>query len=253
MYRWAECPGSIRLCKDMPNVESAAAAEGTRVHELVARFAGGAMPAQEFSELTPDDQAACKLWMDTIFDDMYRHGYPDPENKCEFFVERPFDLSAVYPGCFGTSDAVLWDPRSKILYVYDYKNGRSVVEVEGNLQLQYYALGALVTLGFPARFVEIVVVQPNARHKKGAVRRWRVDAIELLEFEDFLVERALATESPDAPLVPGRHCYFCSAKNSCPARHDQRLEDASDRFSELPLVDDADDLFSAKDDGSDLF
>jgi hypothetical protein len=34
MHRWATCPGSVRLSKDMPNISSSYAEEGTRAHEL---------------------------------------------------------------------------------------------------------------------------------------------------------------------------------------------------------------------------
>lgn len=144
--------------------------------------------------------------------------YSEAIKKGFLLVEHRFDLSSIYPGCFGTADAVVWNPNTRLLTVTDLKYGAGIpVEVENNVQLLYYALGALVSLKFPAKEVEIVVVQPRCPHSAGPVRRWRISAVDLLEFEANLVGYAKATEAPDAPLVPGDHCQFCRAEATCPA------------------------------------
>lgn len=247
MERWGGddgCPGSVKLCEGMPSISSAAADEGTRAHGYAERLLRGELPAQEFSELPEEMQDALKVYNQTIFHDMFKK-YPDPANKSELFIEHKFDLSEVFPGCFGTSDAVLWNPHTRILYVYDFKYGKGhYVEVEGNLQMQYYGLGAVVTLKFPALFIELVVVQPRCTKKGGAVRRWRMPAMQILEFESLLVERASATQKPDAPLVPGRHCFWCPAHTKCPAKTKERLATAIDSFDDLPEEDEDDNPFS---------
>jgi hypothetical protein len=142
-------------------------------------------------------------------------------------------------------DAVLWKPTERLLRVYDYKHGAGVVvEVEGNVQLLYYALGALVTLKFPAKEIEIVVVQPRAEHRKGPVRRWRIPAHQMLDFEAELVEACERTEDPKAPLNPGRHCYFCPAKNQCPAKLKDAQSKAAEQFTDIVEETNDIDIFS---------
>lgn len=251
--RWGNCPGSIRECEGMPNIESEAASEGTKAHDKAERFVRGEMPAEEFHKLPEDMANAIKVYYDTIFDDRFGTKWPIKENETQLFLEHKFDLSEVYPGCFGTSDAVMWNPANKTLYVYDFKYGKGKwVDHRDNWQLKYYALGALLSLGFPAEWVEIVVVQPRCivkKHEQGGngVRRERVSAMELsLDFRDFMYEKAVATEDPKAPLVPGQYCYFCPAHTKCPAKVAERLEKAKDSFDEVPEDDDpfADDPFA---------
>ena len=41
MYRWATCPGSVRLSKGIPNRSSKYAQEGTDAHEWAAKILDG--------------------------------------------------------------------------------------------------------------------------------------------------------------------------------------------------------------------
>jgi len=241
MSRWASCPGSVELCRGVPSIESDAAKLGTWVHTLIEMYQRGEMPAENFHRLDQKVQDAITLYTTTIFEDRYGSKWPLKADDTEIFIEQNFDLNAVYPGCYGRADTVMWNPTTRVLYVYDYKNGKSAVEVEDNWQLQYYALGALVTLKFPALHVEIVVVQPNGPGKN-PVRRWRVSSLQLLDFEGFLVERAEATEAANAPLVPGRYCFFCPAHTFCPAKTAERLTKAIDSFD--VVSEEEDDPFS---------
>jgi hypothetical protein len=103
--------------------------------------------------------------------------------------------------------------------VIDYKHGAGIaVEVEDNLQLQYYGLGALLSTGFPCDTVELVIVQPRCEHEDGQIRRWLFSSINLIDFGADLADDARATTLPDAPLNPGKHCRFCAAAPvKCPA------------------------------------
>jgi hypothetical protein len=242
MERWSVCPGSVALCEGMESISSAAADEGTLAHDYAEQFLRGDLPADKYHKLAPDMQEAIKLYADTIFDDMQ-----DCEPfSCELVIEHEFDLSSVFPGCFGTADAVVWNPNTRVLRVYDFKYGKGHwVDVEENLQLQYYGLGALVTLKYPALYVELVIVQPRCTKKTGGkVRKWRIPAMRMLDFEAFLVERAEATTKKDAELVPGRHCFWCPAHTKCPAKTAERLSKAMDSFDDLP-DEDEDDPFAA--------
>lgn len=241
MYRWSACPGSVCLCQDIPEQTNEYAEEGSYCHDRAASFLTGDLPAEEFKNLPEEMQKALMLYSETVDGDFRQ------DVNAQIFVEHKFDLSSVFPGCFGTADCVVWLPRTKRLIVYDLKYGKTLVHPEQNTQLMYYGLGALVTLRFPAKTVELVIVQPRAPHKRGLVRRWAVSSLDIMDFEVDLVDAARRTQAPDAPLVPGRHCWFCPARvtDVCPAIHAQRVNVAAEEFGDVPFLNPSyDELFS---------
>jgi hypothetical protein len=203
MYRWSQCPGSVKLSEGVPNVSSAYAQGGTDAHELAAT-------CLQDGVLTSGDEAV----------DVYLEAVHEENTEgTTLHVETSFDLSAIHPGCFGTADAVVWNPLSRLLTVMDYKHGAGIpVSVWGNPQLRYYGLGALLSLGYPADKVKLVIVQPRCDHADGPVRSETIDAMDLLDFAADLKRFAVATEAENAPLKAGEHCRFCPAGKAlkCP-------------------------------------
>lgn len=258
--RWFKCPGSPRVRKGMPNHTSVHAAEGTLAHELGERllndedpqdvydrgfYVGNVMEQEGYDiEITNDFVKAVQVYINHISDLEYKIG-PD----CEIHIEQKFHLKSIHPLLFGTGDAVLYDPNEKVLYVRDYKHGAGIpVDVEdvinivyrdglwvgsdlhGNLQLLYYALGALVQSGYPAVAVDVGIVQPRCEHPDGPIRTMRVDVIDLLEWSYDLAAAAKATEDPEAPLCPGEsQCRWCNSL--CPALIEQAQHTAQVEFS----------------------
>jgi len=133
---------------------------------------------------------------------------------------------------FGTNDAsviLLFDHVS----VFDYKHGQGVVvEVEDNEQELYYGLGCAKELDWAFDTLDLVIVQPRARHQDGRVRRWSTTKAYLREFEERLRLAALATEDPDAPLQAGDHCKFCKAAGVCPELRAESFRQAGVDFGE---------------------
>lgn len=218
-HRWMNCPGSVSLCEGMESKSSFAAAEGTLAHSLAEAMLTGKRlyaPTDMCEYLLPyvdAVRAACKA-------------------KGVLLVEQRFALPQVHPACFGTADAVVWQPRKKLLHVFDLKYGAGVaVEVEDNPQLKYYALGALLSCGYPAKRVRVTIVQPRCPHPDGPVRSQEFDAIDLLDFAADLREAALATEQPNAPLTVGDWCRWCPAAGKCPAQRDNAQALARVTFS----------------------
>lgn len=242
MYRWAVCPGSVRLCKDLPRRTSVYAEEGTEAHALAAAI---------LKDQTIDAPAE-------MFEAVSVYTYHCQELSLaagagsRYFVEHEFDLSFLHPDLWGTADFVLWDPESRILYVRDYKHGAGIlvevseehgatteeeaVEVD-NPQLMYYALGALLTLKFPALWVDIGIVQPRCPHPDGPIRTKRIHVTEFVDFAAHLVERAKATTDPNAMLVAGDHCRFCPAAGICPELRRCAQELAKIEFSQPQAYD----------------
>lgn len=229
MYRWSACPGSVRLSAGMPNTSSAYAQEGTDAHEKAADLLKGVpLPGCD-----PEMREAIDVYVNAVKD----HCVPG----ATLLVEHRFDLSAVFPGCFGTCDAVVYNPHNRVLYVFDYKHGAGIpVEVKANPQLRYYALGALVTLpDFKPRKAVMVIVQPRCNHPDGPIREDEIDALDLLDFRADLVAYAKETERADAPLNPGDHCRFCPGAAVCPALHAKAQTVAKLEFSPATAYDPA--------------
>lgn len=232
MHRWSVCPGSVKLCSGIPNRTSKYAEEGTEAHDLASfRLMEGCYDKHPSAE---DDEM-----LDAV--EVYVNFVEELAKGSTLYVEHKFDLSGVYPGLFGTADAVVYQPGTKTLHVIDYKHGAGIpVEVSefnsdglevGNDQLMYYAVGALVTLKLQVERVILTIVQPRAPHKDGPIRSWETTPAVLLDFTSDLVDFAKQTEKPDAKLLPGDHCRFCPAAGICPEIENKATELAKEAFS----------------------
>jgi hypothetical protein len=137
-------------------------------------------------------------------------------------VEHKFHLVDLHPALFGTSDAVIWDPATQRLEICDFKYGAGhAVEVENNVQLMYYAVGAVQTLKYPAKTIGLHIVQPRCPHADGPHRTVTIDAIDLVEFAAYLVASVKETEKPDAAVRAGDWCRYCPASGvpgKCPVQ-----------------------------------
>lgn len=236
--RWFACPGSINLIGGEEGTASRYAREGTVMHtmaEQCLRPGANRQPADYVGDVLDDDievtdefAEAVQRYVDVIRDDQLADGG-------ELLVERRFDLSELWPGLFGTNDAMLIS--DNLLRVYDYKGGKGVpVEVNGNTQELIYAVGAYYDLRYLYDFewIELVIVQPRCPHRQGPVRRWRLHVSDLRTFIETLKDKLSATMDPDAPLVAGDHCIFCPARPRCPALRDHALQQARMDFGEAP-------------------
>lgn len=223
--RWIACPGSVRLCKDVPNTASEYAEEGTRAHELAEKILRGEKVEAESDEMLD----AVMVYVDYIKEQFPLSDKKGPLPK--LLIEEKFHLSTFHPQLYGTADCVMYFPEKKLLHVVDYKHGAGVsVEVENNKQLMYYALGALLKTGLPCTEVMITVAQPRCYHQDGPIRSWTTNPVDLMDFGVDLKRAAEKTEKPDAPLNSGAHCRWCPAKASCPALAKQASELAKNEF-----------------------
>lgn len=237
--RWMNCPGSVRMSRGLPNVESEYARLGTRSHEYAAGLLLTPKAARLWDHGLPDDYVdAVHIYVDEVSAIMAR--YPDARLR----VEQSFSLDAFNPPApmFGTADAVVVSVRAGRLVVVDLKTGAGVVkEAEENPQLYYYALGALLAVehsGYVGKIhdIEVVVVQPRAPHPSGTIRRHVLGYLELVEFAADVLGAAQATMVADAPLKPGPWCQFCPAGGACPARYKAAQAVAQVEFADLPRI-----------------
>lgn len=239
--RWMNCPGSVALSRGLPESPSEHAAEGTAAHELAERclvnghasaefYRGDVIPVEEFSFEVDDDMIeAVDVYLAEIA--KIREEAPDLVE----WVERRFSLESLRPPqpMFGTADYTAYSKAARKLYVRDYKHGRGkVVALQGNPQLRYYGLGALLSLplDYPVREVDLGIVQPRAGNIGGEV----ISAEALLDFASELMAAAAQVDRPDAALAPGDWCRWCKAKAICPALKSEALAVAQTEFGEPP-------------------
>lgn len=248
--RTMNCPGWGNFCENIPSKPSSIYAnEGSAAHYLGERCLVRALPVDHLlgKNITLDDHEgilvkiectqnmceAVQVYLDEI------HSVRSNLVGATFHVEQKLNLNWLVPGMSGTGDHVAIELLGCI-YAHDYKHGQGVaVEVENNPQLMLYGLMAIGE-GNPnmVEEIELVVVQPRARHDGGAIRRWRMPVEELLAWgEDVVVPAALAAQKPDAPLHAGEWCKWCPGEGTCPELRKKALESAQVMFDDdvVPL------------------
>lgn len=237
--RWMTCPGSLVLSSGIPSRSSEFAEEGTRAHSLAEMLLHGATCTKGgvvYNGLTyqfePEMLQHVRVYTDHL-DELF--------DECGVrMVEKRVEVS---PECWGTADAIFWNDQTRTLYVRDLKYGAGVgVEVRGNLQLQIYALAALLTLKYPAKTVNVGVVQPRFSHPDGPIRSVDFAAVDLLDFyadlQDAIGRVKKAAASKNAPdwndtyLHPSDEgCRWCPASPTCPVLKSRAQELAKVTFA----------------------
>lgn len=242
--RWMNCPGSINMSRGVTERGSVYAREGTAAHSLAEQCLTRNVNADAYLGMTIEGfevdaemAEAVQVFVDHV------RSLMDPADRPVLRVEQTFDLKDLNPPgpMFGTSDAVVYQPDSGTLHIVDLKFGTGViVNVIGNPQLRYYALGAVLAfekenpgLRGHIQNVRITIVQPRVPHRDGIVRSEDLTYMEVVEFAVELLNAARATTDPDAPLVPGEWCRFCNAAARCPAVASEAVALAKQEFSDV--------------------
>lgn len=215
------------MSEGMPNEGSVYAREGSAAHEIGERalkenrdahyYIGVTVP--DYPEIIVDEHmcTAVQEYLDAVRGEIEKYE-AEGHTDWDLGIEVGFDLGQIYPGMFGTCDAVLFFPAWKKLIVFDYKHGWVSVPVEKNKQTMYYGLGAITTRyhNYEIEHLELVIVQPRSG-RTTVVKRWSCDMEELLDFKYVLIDSAKRTEHANAPLCPGEWCKFCLAAPVCRA------------------------------------
>jgi len=225
--RWLVCPGSVALCRGLPDTSSSAADEGTMMHTIGALCLETGRDAASYcglllqgTVLTLDEEQAraVQVYVDHV------RAIVEATNGA-LLVEQRVSIEHLTgeKGAEGTADAVILTPDE--LIVLDAKFGRGVeVAAENNPQLMMYAHGVLKAheLAYEFSRVRIGIVQPRL----GAAPEWTLSPYELEEFAATVLEAANSTRWPDAELIPSPGgCRWCRAKATCPALRSAVLDD----------------------------
>lgn len=232
--RWFACPGSARLIHEKGRPTFSAASElGTLAHAwleflLTEKHKGNLdiflCAARAYTKFCSIEMQGCVNLAYAYIDDILTFG----GHIIDASFEQKVDLSFIDPCCFGTSDAIIVTP--KCLYIIDYKHGKTVVDVEENKQLLYYAVGAVQKL-FEDRQLEkmeenfevkLVIIQPNTTKK---IKEFSLTFEQLQDWrENQLVPAVKAALKEDAEFKIGSHCRWCPVENFCPAQIARKQE-----------------------------
>jgi hypothetical protein len=219
-----QCPASIRMSKGVPYTPSRYADEGSAAHALAALCFDTDKWPQDFvgHQFTIGESTF------TVDDDMAEHTSTFVEfvriladTGYTLAHEQRLDLSHLYPGQFGTGDAILYNDDTGHLVVADFKYGVGIpVRPDNNPQLLAYASGAaqpyLNSHLKDNLKITLVIVQPRAPALL-PIRHWNTTRERLSEFEGEFRTAVARALNPTSPLVAGQHCKFCPAAAVCPA------------------------------------
>ena len=216
-HRWIACPGSIALCKDIPNTSSKFADEGTKAHELASNWL---LHGEEYAKISSG------LINDEMVEEIRKYNklVADFLGDGTLMVEKRVDYSSFIgvPDSFGTADAIIVSPDGEEVCVVDLKYGKGVrVDADENPQLMLYCLGAINELDVigAVKRVRMVIHQPRLDY----ISEWDCSIEHLMAFADgAMIAASMATgvvgDVCGPMLNPGeKQCRFCPAKATCPA------------------------------------
>ena len=246
-HRWMHCPGSVGLCRGIPDKGSSFAEEGTTAHslaELIINYTLGRMKKAEFNKgmkkiqespyYNQEMQDYIKDYTERIWELM--NEAKSISRDAELLTEQRLDFSEWVPDGFGTGDVVI--VYDKVVHIVDLKYGKGVgVSAEENPQLMLYGLGALSTYDmlYDIEKVKLTIIQPRL----DSISSYELSAAELLEWGKTIVKPAAEAALTDgAECRAGEWCRFCKVKATCRARKDAMTELARLEFADPRLLTD---------------
>ena len=194
-----DCPGSYKMQIGLEQPESQEAAEGTMLHDRIARG--------DFEGLTTEQAELCAACLKFLAD------VSGGENSgAKIYHEQRLQVIGTDGALLteGTADVVIDYPDGR-LAVIDWKFGRNPVrEVNRNLQLAAYCVGAMQKYNRTA--CHGYIYQPRC-YAASDYNFTKPDAI-LAN-----ISRVIAlAKAPQLMLnADGEACKYCLAKNTCPA------------------------------------
>ncbi len=225
-HRWSVCTGSVALSEGIPNTTSEFAAQGTYAHHIAAECLANPVKYEprdwiDYQETIDGYVISCDEEMVEAVEDYLRtvRSYISSDEDV-LLVEQDFtpELIKLHPDFGGSADAIIISKLHNTIYVFDLKYGAGIkVDAFNNIQLKYYALGALLASKASVDKVVIGVVQPRLKLDGEALSTYEFDAVDLVDFSADLIDAANETADLDAPLVPGeKQCQWCPV-GDCPA------------------------------------
>jgi len=223
MGRTVPCPGSVVMQERYPETEdSLSAKEGNASHWAAARILGGEEPA--VGESAPNGVILTADMID--YARVYTHDILTTMPPGTLAVEAKVSAAErVHPDSWGSVDCWAYNPKTRILYVWDYKYGYGIVEPFENWQLINYTVAIMERLKVRDDRIKVrmTIAQPRAPHPQGPIRRWVVKGEDLRGYINQLHAAAHEALGDDPGLKSGPHCRDCRARHTCPSANGAAL------------------------------
>lgn len=248
LERVCNCPASVAICKDMPDVESEVAKEGTEFHAAMEDLLRN--PPEDDIALNERINKLESIEMQNYVRDAYDYISGILVRLHPEKLEIETKLPAVYSEQdFGTIDvACLYsnDDGTHNVLVLDWKYGKGhFVEVDENKQLLSYALSyvhhAECAYGAKIKFVTTVIYQPRLPADDGKIARSKTYDLNKLNQLALPIKEKVALAYKilnnenliDENLKAGKHCLFCKAKTTCKKYNEFIMQDVTSLISDL--------------------
>ncbi len=207
--RVINCPGSVKLCQQVPpRPSSKYAEEGSLLHDAIHKILSHGASTDDFG--LGDDLMERKLRpaLDALNE-------IDPNSQMEFQTEISVSFGGYLAGVFGSCDLIGRIGNRAVVLDWKFGDGVAVDAVE-NHQLLFYAAAAMRTDEARWAFegvteIECIIVQPPY------VKRWTTTPGRVKAFERELYDAVTTALRGNAPVKIGDHCKWCPAKPICPA------------------------------------
>lgn len=216
MHRIINCPGSLGLQAQYPNVESDESKEGTAAHDAFAALFHGTPYAT--GDVAPNGVVLTDEMLDgaqLFYDTCISYGIAPKD----WHVEEKLPCASIHKQCGGTPDVWGYNPERKVIYIFDFKFGHRYVDAFENWQCLSYLSGIVDKLGIDGfeeqrTYVLIAIVQPRAYRRSGPVDTWHFKLPDVRTYWNRLIAACNATISA-AHCIAGPHCRDCRAAHSC--------------------------------------
>ncbi|MGD9156894.1 MAG: DUF2800 domain-containing protein [Desulfobacteraceae bacterium] len=222
MSRVLKCPGSAKLCAELPDTQSDAARDGTIQHEFCEKNIHAFMfnsDLVDYSSLDKKFHGNVKSAMQMVKDLCDTNGAHVQALEYNNHIDGMDDI-------FGTMDVVLWSKDNKHMLVVDYKFGYNPVAAEWNTQLLIYAIIARRIFNVKPETVTLAIIQPKVHESKPDLF-----TLPFREIQDWSVNNLLPVYngvndgSLDNTFNPGEEqCRWCKAQATCPALKDEVMD-----------------------------
>lgn len=240
-HRWLACTPSARLedtFDEQASRTSIFAAEGTAAHELSEHKLRLYMGQKSERPKSRFDSRDLDYYTD-VYAGFAAELISEVKSSCKdpiILIEQRLDYSLYVPEGFGTGDLVVIADGT--LDIVDLKYGKGVaVTAHENPQMKLYALGALALFDslYDIKTVRMTICQPRL----DSISTFEVSTGELLEWAQVeLVPKAQLAIKGEGEFLPGEHCRFCRARQTCRALAESFLEFAKLDFREPALLTD---------------
>lgn len=223
-HRWLNCPGSVALCKDIPDRQTPSTQAGTLAHSLAElklrkEFGVPKPMSQKMYTTRVNKLKKSEYWQAEMdgWTDLYHDYVVDVANSLPsrpaVAVEQMVHLDGIVPGGFGSVDCLLYQGAD--LWIFDFKSGHVPVEAKNNPQMMLYALGALTEYQLLGGWdnIHLTIVQP----REGVIREWALPRAALLDWAEAKVkpQAAKAADPNCREYHSGEWCRWCPVKATC--------------------------------------